>query len=196
MVVKYAHRLTESFIKHNILKESDREIYHYCFELILSLGMNLLSILVLAAFTDTMLETLLYILGFWPIRVLAGGYHAKTQGRCYAMTMTFYLLFLFSLQVISGKEMLAAVAGAVLSVVIVFALAPIESENKPLDQLQQKVLKRKSRIASSIIALVVLCGIPFVNTGYCYSLSLGLTVAAVSLLLANLTGKLKRRLKG
>lgn len=196
MGIEGSKKLTQFFIQSGVVKEEERDVYQYCFEVLFSVSSSMLLILLVGAVSGRIAETILYLLGFWPIRLFAGGYHAKTPLGCLALTTAFYLLFLGT--VFIGYYSTGVTAGAmtILAFLTIYAVPSVVHENKPIGAEQRKELKRKSRLAAGLIVVGVLGLLAFQNgTIFGYSLSAGLSVAAVSLVMAQLDHVSKERRK-
>ena len=77
--------------------EFERDVYEYCFEVLLSTFLNLLAIIILAVATGLYLETLCFTISFMTLRGTAGGYHAKTHWGCFLILMLVYAIFAITL---------------------------------------------------------------------------------------------------
>lgn len=82
MLTKLAQRISLFFISKGTIREDERQIYDYCFEIMLSTILNFCSVIVIAIITKTVFFTLCFIVGFMIIRATAGGYHAETHMAC------------------------------------------------------------------------------------------------------------------
>lgn len=60
--------------------------YEYGFELLISTISTLCTILILGLFGGYISHAIIFLLYFVPIRIAAGGYHAKSYGRCFILT--------------------------------------------------------------------------------------------------------------
>lgn len=196
MIIKVAHNLTEFFIENKIIKEEEKEIYHYSFELLLSSILNFLSILVLAVLGNHLVETLIFVLVFFTLRTQAGGYHARTHWRCYLLTMINYLVFVILLNVIPLEIVwLISLSFEIISVIAIYALAPIADENKPLDDGEYMRYKSKSRILIMIYLILLLTCylLQYKNSNYiALTISIGSLLSVNSLFIAWLKAILKR----
>lgn len=182
-MAKVAGWLTDFFIRYGVLSETDRGLYAYCFEGVLIFTSNFLAILLIACITGRFVPTTFYLIGFWPLRMLAGGYHAKTPGRCFAMTLLFFLSFLLSLNLDMLVQRVIIMIFLPLSVLVVFLLAPIDCPNKRFQDGQKKLLRRKCRIVSVALSCLTLFILHFSIT-FSYAVSCGMAVTAISLMLA------------
>lgn len=131
----------EILIRNGIIEESEKEVYRFGISGLYRFLMNIITSIIIGALFGMLWQTILFSAAYIPLRRFAGGYHAKTPGRCY---------FLSCLLVVGVLMLLKHVAFSVTAVLIlivaasaiVFIKAPVASENKPLLD-QEKVLYRE-----------------------------------------------------
>lgn len=83
MLTFMAQRLSSFFILKKIIKEEERAVYDYCFEVFLSTVINFMAIVILAFASRTVIPTIFFLVGFIGLRVTAGGFHAETPIGCF-----------------------------------------------------------------------------------------------------------------
>lgn len=136
--------LTEILLDDNVISRKEINIINYGLENLISNLAGLLIILAIGAFFHHITDSfLVWVLAF-PLRKYAGGFHAKTRGRCFAtsvgMISISYFIF-FQLE----WETWAILCVALAFSIIIFFLAPVGNPNKPLDTLEQKMYRIKTR---------------------------------------------------
>lgn len=131
----------------NVEKENC-EIIKYGLELFLLKITFFIAILIAAIMINSFWEYLVFFALFYPIRSFAGGYHASTKFQCFVQSMMTILLVLIALKSISIYEFIIIPIAflTVAAVVIIWKFAPIDSENKRLDEDECILFKKKSRI--------------------------------------------------
>ena len=77
MIETLAEKMTTKFINSNIVKSEDREIYNYCFEITIFLGIGYLVLFFLSLIFNESLVSVIFLLSFLVFRKNCGGYHAK-----------------------------------------------------------------------------------------------------------------------
>lgn len=190
MTVQLAKKITEFFIKCQVIKGCDRDIYEYCFQVLLMNLLNYGTILLLAIACRCITETVLYVIGFLVIRKQAGGLHLSTPFRCYLASVFSYLVFILLLTVVQASWIKPiCLIAIVLSFIIIWHYAPVADKNKPFSIGEYDRYKRNSRLMISLLV-----GLNFaiyvakaVNIQvYMLPLDMGVLFAAVSLLSAKL----------
>lgn len=180
---RIAKNLVDFFIQHSVLSETDKVLYSYCFELLLIFVSNFFAIIFLSIVSGKFIETIFYLFGFWPLRMLAGGYHAKTPSRCFAMTLLFYIVFLLSCLFNKNIQSILVPFFLVFSIIVVFRFAPIDSPNKRFKDGQREKLQRKCRFTVIPLSMISLFGL-HICYHFSYCLSFGMLVTALSLILS------------
>lgn len=94
MIAQLSRKVSFFLIANGIIPETDREVYEYGFEVMLSTFSCFGVLAILAFVSRSITHSVLYILGFVPIRHYAGGYHAKTHFRCFLTILITYILSL------------------------------------------------------------------------------------------------------
>ena len=152
-------QLTDKFIlaliNRNIIKEEDKEIYSYGFNQILFMILNFITILIIGILFNMLFETIIFIITYIPIRIYAGGYHARTQTKCYIFSvfMLISALYIIKLQLMSN--ILIIILLSIISSIIILSLAPVEDKNKILDEKEIETY-RKIAIKNLVIILIFL----------------------------------------
>lgn len=86
MLHNIAKKCTNFLIIHGVISEEEYSIYHYGFELLWSTIFCIISILTFGYIFNYLELVVTFIVFFMPIRVVAGGYHAKSYGTCFLLT--------------------------------------------------------------------------------------------------------------
>jgi len=190
MTVLLAKRITEFFIKCQVIKESDKDIYEYCFQVLLMNLLNYGTILVLAIACRRIAETILYVIGFLIIRKQSGGFHLSTPFRCYLASVFSYLLFILLLTIVQASWIKPiCLSSIVFSFLIIWHYAPVADKNKPFSIGEYDRYRRNSRLIISLFVVLnlVVYFVRVVNIQvYMLPLNMGILFAAVSLLSAKL----------
>lgn len=157
IVANISNRLCDHFVKNDIIEEEDRELYYYGVHQGIVMIINVVSMMIIGAVMGMLPEAILFMAFFIPIRIYAGGYHAKTQLRCYFISMGINVLALLGVRYMPTEWWLAGVIATVTTVLFLI-LAPSEAENKPLEPYEVIKYKRIARRhwAIEIVVLVVM----------------------------------------
>lgn len=189
MYKKISQIITRKFVTLGIISEDDYEIYKYGFELLIALLSTTIVIILISIFINKFVETILYLVGFFSVRVICGGYHAKHHYTCFVTTISSYLLFLLLNICFSSKPFLSLVAGVmtIVSSISIIAFAPVEHPNNPMTKYRKNRNRLLSFILSIIICLVYFIFLFFESTLlYVFSYTIGTFLAALAILAAKI----------
>ena len=184
MITRMSKSVSSFFILQGIIPDEDREVYEYSFEVMLSTIISFLALTILALVSRTTLFATLYLIGFIPLRIIAGGFHAKNHYRCVLILIVVYCTFLFTLFILPIEYMrFIAVLSVFLSALSVFLIAPSEDKNKPFSVTKITRLKKNSRIiVIGYILMINLMIILVPDTRVAFSIAMGVFSVGVSLL--------------
>lgn len=187
MLSKAAARLSVGLARRGIIHEEDIEVYAYGLELVLSSAISTLLVIVVSLLFLKPLAWLFFLLSFIPIRLTAGGYHAKSHLQCFIVFTIAYAFFM------AGAVLGAALVTPIIligisaiSVLIILLLAPLQSESKPMSGEELHRNRRRSVLIS--LAFLVVTAIGFLTGPWLMwaltLFALGQLGAALSLLAA------------
>lgn len=170
---------------YDIIKDGDKEIYLFGFYQGIVLIYNYITIIAIGFAFHMVWESIVFMVAYGVLRPYAGGYHARTQFRCYLFSVLMMVLVLWFIKQISWNGFICSLITTVASLLIV-KLAPVEDENKPLDQIEQYVFKKRTnRILSILIGLTVLFWfLGLKQISICITVSLG--TLSIMLVLGNM----------
>ena len=190
MINKMASYIAHRWVLSHLIQADDEENYFYGVQLLLSSLFNFVIIICISIALKMPWAWIPFMMAFVPLRLTAGGFHAKTHMVCITSFALVYFASLLLLSKVSeeSRENLAVII-ATLTLVAVYVFSPVEAANKPLEPTQAKKYRQYS------IALAALFLIPATLTKahilpfsasfiYFYAGEMG---SALSLLAAKLT---------
>ena len=130
MYKKICNATIEQLCNAGIIGENEKELYRFGLEGLLFTFLNLGTALIIGIVMDAILECVVFLLAFLPLRQYAGGYHAKTRVGCYFLSVTCMWVAMNVLVHQEFKEYILVIACVM--VVVIFLLAPVENENRKL----------------------------------------------------------------
>lgn len=174
-----AHVLSDG----GVINKEDEKICSYGIELFIMSVLEILAVIVLSALIGKFTITIVYLLGFMPLRVFSGGYHAKTRIRCFGVFLAGCIL----MWMIMGAEdiffygylgyiyTIAAFIGVVL-------WAPVEHVNKVMSDKKRAYFRKMSIILAAVwlaagIALKAIYGGMYTNAFLLGQLTLFVSMA-------------------
>ena len=194
MLTHMAQGLSSFFISRDIIKEEERKVYDYCFEILLATVINLFAMVILAFASGTIIPTICFIVGFIAIRATAGGFHAETHIGCFIILISLYILYLFLLLIIPNFILsIITVIFCIISWLLVAIFSPVEDYNKPFSKGEYKKFKIVSNIAIFVVSCISLIFVfLFREVKYGFSTATGMCVVSFSLIAGNIKNELRR----
>ena len=141
--------------KRGLIEEDEVDIIRFALELLLTQGIQIVSMLILGYFLQFIWETVLYLCTLLFLKRYTGGYHAKTYGRCYLITMIIYLLVLFCVEYLNIYSLLVFLPAG-LGIFIYFG--PCLSYKTMLERRKQQ-LHLKLSLALCLVLLLLFLGV-------------------------------------
>lgn len=130
-----------------IFPKSQEKIYIYGFELLLSSVIGIMVLMMISITRGTAFAWLSYLLGFIPVRITGGGYHAKTHFTCILSFSLLFLIFLLSSSFIDIQS-ITYIFLSLTTLIISLAVAPVEAINKPLSNERRSKIGKMLKICN------------------------------------------------
>ena len=188
-----AERCTEILLRHGTIQENKRAIYIYGFELFWSTSFSMTSILLLGGIFGYLGQAVVFLLCFVPIRTAAGGYHAKTYGRCFLVTnFTAIFCVVVSRRLYQSRGLWVERILWVLMALAFFYIwmnAPVNSAKHPLKQDRVIKNRRYARILLGIEAVVMWNAAIWFDHSAIYTAIVTSCVVAVMIIVAEKGGE-------
>ncbi len=183
-----ANALTDKLIDWKIINREDRDLYAYGFWQGGIYIFNYASVFLIGLLFGMLWQSVVFILSYGLIRPVAGGYHARTQRNCYLFSI---LLIVIVLSILKWFPISSIVCILILlfSGAVIFILAPVEDENKPLDETEQMVYRHRSRIVLSVLSALTLIFLVTGLVSVANNITLSLLVSAIMLILGIMKNK-------
>ena len=177
-----SERITRWLLANGTISREDKDIYRYGIQQGMIALLNLGTTMIIGMVFGRLLESILFMAAYIPLRSYAGGYHAKTAVRCYFFSIVMMSAVLFVMRYVMYSGLICGCLSVISSSVIWF-LVPVEDRNKPLDDLEKAVYGKRAKgivMPECMISLLAaFCG--WERLGMCMTLVLG--VMAMMLLL-------------
>ena len=195
MVKQFAGIITSFLLNENIIEQNDKEIYKFGTEQILKYFIVLVVLSILATIFKLWLVTIFISIGFIPLRLIAGGYHAKTLLRCNLLTFSVYAINMLIINfVINVMTYQIFIIICLLSVLLIFLFAPVDHKNMVFSAERMLKARKNSRVfimtlVLFLMSLVYISGdIDIVPI----SMIMGAFTASISIFIGNLKRRRER----
>lgn len=184
---KICSRITTCFANRRIIDKDEIEIFRYGLNIFFFSVASLSSILIMAGLIGNLRLIVVYYLAFIPLRLFAGGYHAKTHLRCYALSVIAFLLMSVILMIPVSLSGVVVLSGSIfLAIVIIWNLAPVIHKNRQINNKELYYFKRICRIIC--VMEIVLIGLFILLYGFGHvtvAFSCGFVSEALSVYIAH-----------
>lgn len=179
-------RITDILISNEIIIAENRNLYTYGLQQGLLMILNIATILGIGIVFNMVWESIIFLLTFVPLRSNAGGYHAKTQLRCYLYSVAMITATLMGIKIIPWTGIIC-IALTLVAGMIIFFLAPVEAANKPLGQVEKAMYKKRTRFSLVLFVLLILlfCYIGLLVISVC--IVMGLVVVSIMVVLGRIS---------
>ena len=141
------------------MDEEKAEIIKYGLELLFLKITFFAATMIIGALMHSFWECLIFTALFSEIRSLAGGYHANSRMQCFVQSMLTFAAVLGLLKLVKTYAVILILLAVldVVSALVIFRFAPVDTENKRLNEDENSIFKKKSRIVMLIeIAVAVI----------------------------------------
>ena len=191
MLKELSNKITKKLVDINIIEEADSELYEYGFWQGGVLIFNFLTVVLLGILFNMLLESIIFLIFYGVLRTIAGGYHARTQNTCYILSIMLMIVVLIMLKTFPWNIILCCIL-TVLSISVIFILAPVQDENKLLDEIEKKFFKKLSRIISLLYGFIIFLLFLFNKNELAYCVVISLFKLTIMLVL----GKIRNKSRG
>ena len=191
MLKEFSNKITKKLVDINVIEEADSELYEYGFWQGGVLIFNFLTVVLLGILFNMLLESIIFLIFYGVLRTIAGGYHARTQNTCYILSIMLMIVVLIMLKTFPWNIILCCIL-TVLSISVIFILAPVQDENKLLDEIEKKFFKKLSRIISLLYGFIIFLLFLFNKNELAYCVVISLFTLTIMLVL----GKIRNKSRG
>lgn len=153
MITKFSKRLTIWLVKKKVASIDDIELYQYGINRFLNTTLVYVTTFALGIIFDQFFQSIIFLISFIKLRSYSGGFHANSSIKCYFLTIITVISSLLVNRFVSLDRFiwfgLLIVFG-----IIILQLSPIGTSNKPLDDIERIIYKRKTIIVWCFECLV------------------------------------------
>jgi accessory gene regulator B len=157
MLERLSRQVVCTWVQQGIVSEEDRDTYVYGVELALSTTLNFICIVMIGILFQNTFSFVPFLLAFIPLRMIGGGFHAKSHLSCTLCTVVIFCLSLVVAQQPMGNYSgLFCIVITIIASVIFLVLAPVASFNKPLNEYEHRRNRHITLLFQLIILVIVL----------------------------------------
>lgn len=192
MIARLSKRIASFFVRNEVIKSEDEEVYEYGLQLLLSTVFNGIIALTLAIISGTVWQCVCYLAVFVLLRKSSGGFHAKTHFGCCCILAAVLSLFIMLIKFVPNEDyVIVATIAVIFSVCMILMFAPLEHENKPISDRDKSRLRKISIIYAILFTLLVFVLFIAKLKMIMICVALGMFTASSSILVAVIEKKIK-----
>ena len=188
MFNRISQKLSDQFEQQGIISSDEKELYRYGLRQGFTILLNILSVALIGWMLDALVECCIYLIAYTVLRIFAGGYHARTPIRCYLFFITMVTACLLVIKYLPLTDLICCVLFSI-GIVCVFLLAPVEDKNKPLDEIERQVYRKRTYIVLFVELLVFSISM----TNHLLMLCLPISCAVASIAILMIAGYFKNK---
>lgn len=150
-------RMINAAIAYGTISANERDLYKYAYSMLLATILSWVSMIIIGLVSNCLFGMIAFLFTFFPLRIYAGGFHARGYRSCYWLSITSIFIMVFLSKAITAplSYVLFVIIGLVASIII-FCISPIADPNKPLEDSEVKKYCEKTRLIVSIEMLTVI----------------------------------------
>lgn len=191
MFSKCSEKIADKLQCNNIIDDERYEICRYGINQLFTTILDFATILFMGFVFNMVLEGIIFTAAYIPIRIYAGGYHAKTTQRCWLFSAIMLLIILCIIKYTPNNPIFFWIYTvlSLISCVIIWTLSPVEDKNKTLDEQENIVYRQRTRriLYAEIILNIIL------YASHCYSIVTVLEMVWFSLSVMLILGIIKNK---
>lgn len=193
MISYIASKISMVWKKNGIIDSRDINMYVYGVELILSSLFSIFCVVLIGIIHFSIIDSLLFLMIFIPIRLFSGGYHANSYLSCnISMIITFTSTAYCAYNI--KPSINSIIATLIINYIVFFFCCPVENKYKLLDNGQKKRCKLIALRLLTIASFLSLLSY-YINLNY-YKI-IFFTLLAITLLIpiGIIKNKIERRIQ-
>ena len=145
VTVAVAEKITVTLVGKSIIPEDDAGLYRYGIENGIVVAGNLLVSLLFGLVTGRLGNILVFLFFYGSLRSFSGGIHCKSRTGCFIASILILFIPAYLCDWAAGLSLPAVIIGGLTAMVVILALSPVESANKPLNDEDFGYYRRMSR---------------------------------------------------
>lgn len=194
MVQEMAKKTAEKMLNHSVIESKAIHIYAYGLELLYSSLAGVVALIIISAACGKPFLWIPYLVGFVPLRLSGGGYHAKTHFRCIFTFSLLYSLVLLIAELYAIPAIISLIT-CLVNLAIILLFSPVAAPNKPLKESQYRTNRRSSIFLGliNLLGYFVLAILFNVHNQWVNMYVVGNSIAGLSMLLAVINKRGRRK---
>lgn len=158
-----SERIVKNLLVHGIIEQEEYDIYIFGVYQNIVLILNMITSFLIFVMFHLVIEGLLFSVFYSLLRSYAGGYHSRTLSSCYVFSVILTIGIALIINEISLNYLWFIIL--TLACIFVYVIAPVDTSNKRLDDIEKRRYSKKSRqiLLLCILTCLVLYIIQYSN---------------------------------
>ncbi len=171
VTAEVSEKITVMLAGRNIIPEEDAGLYRYGIENGVAVAGNLLASVLFGLVTGRLGNILVFLFFYGSLRSFSGGMHCKSRTGCFIASILVLFIPAYMCDWAVSFPLAAVIIGGLIAVVVILALSPVESVNKPLNDEDFAYYRRISRCIAewqvcTLVTLYCLDWLDYFYAGY------------------------------
>ncbi len=156
---KFFEKIVDCMEENGSIQPEYRDVYLFALQTVMVYVFNIGTGIIIGVWMKEILYCMIFLTAFVFLREEAGGYHAPGWKSCYFLSCGIVVLTLLWIknEFVSQTYITVIAAGA--AGIGIFSAAPLEDGNKPLEQEDRKIIRKKAQV---IVVMELIIGMIFI----------------------------------
>lgn len=188
---KISQKIVKMLLQYDVITEDDYEVYIFGVYQNIVLIINLLTSFTIFALAGLIVEGILFSVFYSLLRSYAGGYHSQSLLVCYVLSVLATVVIAYIVNNINISYLLLIIY--LMSMILIWRLAPVDTRNKRLDEIEKTIYMKKVRYIIVTITFIMVFFYIFHYVQGIIMLILAVTMETVMLIAGKLDNYLENR---
>lgn len=190
-ISKISQKIVKMLLQYDVITEDDYEVYIFGVYQNIVLIINLLTSFTIFALAGLIVEGILFSVFYSLLRSYAGGYHSQSLLVCYVLSVLVTVVIAYIVNNINISYLLLIIY--LISMILIWRLAPVDTRNKRLDEIEKTIYMKKVRYIIVTITFIMVFFYIFHYVQGIIMLILAVTMETVMLIAGKLDNYLENR---
>lgn len=190
-ISKISQKIVKMLLQYDVITEEDYEVYIFGVYQNIVLIINLLTSFTIFALAGLIVEGILFSVFYSLLRSYAGGYHSQSLLVCYVLSVLVTVVIAYIVNNINISYLLLIIY--LMSMILIWRLAPVDTRNKRLDEIEKTIYMKKVRYIIVTITFIMVFFYIFHYVQGIIILVLAVTMETVMLIAGKLDNYLENR---
>lgn len=190
-ISKISQKIVKMLLQYDVITEEDYEVYIFGVYQNIVLIINLLTSFTIFALAGLIVEGILFSVFYSLLRSYAGGYHSQSLLVCYVLSVLVAVVIAYIVNNINISYLLLIIY--LISMILIWRLAPVDTRNKRLDEIEKTIYMKKVRYIIVTITFIMVFFYIFHYVQGIIMLVLAVTMETVMLIAGKLDNYLENR---